>query len=156
MKRYIAVMHADGHSGYGISFPDFPGCISAGKDWPSTIENGTQALRAHVELMREDGLAIPAPRDLATLRADPEFRDDFEGAIVAPVPLLPEPGKLERVNVVLGKNLLREIDAAAKRLGMNRSVFLARSAEQLLESGAGQSLDAAPGAKRPAKSRKRA
>jgi hypothetical protein len=29
--EYIAYLHKDRKSDYGVSFPDFPGCITAGK-----------------------------------------------------------------------------------------------------------------------------
>ena len=32
MANYIAVVHKDPKSEFGISFPDFPGCITAGKN----------------------------------------------------------------------------------------------------------------------------
>lgn len=28
---YIAYLHKDGSSDFGVSFPDFPGCVTAGK-----------------------------------------------------------------------------------------------------------------------------
>ena len=31
MPNYIAVVHKEPDSDYGVSFPDFPGCITAGK-----------------------------------------------------------------------------------------------------------------------------
>ena len=30
MWHYIGLLHKDAHSDYGVSFPDFPGCITAG------------------------------------------------------------------------------------------------------------------------------
>jgi len=29
--NYIALIHKEENSDYGVSFPDFPGCISAGE-----------------------------------------------------------------------------------------------------------------------------
>ncbi|MBL0942631.1 MAG: type II toxin-antitoxin system HicB family antitoxin, partial [Alphaproteobacteria bacterium] len=29
--NYIALIHKDKNSDFGVSFPDFPGCITAGK-----------------------------------------------------------------------------------------------------------------------------
>ena len=31
--EYIAYLHKDRKSDFGVSFPDFPGCITAGKTW---------------------------------------------------------------------------------------------------------------------------
>jgi len=32
MANYIAIVHKEAESDFGVSFPDFPGCITAGKD----------------------------------------------------------------------------------------------------------------------------
>ena len=31
MPSYIAIIHKEPESDYGVSFPDFPGCITAGR-----------------------------------------------------------------------------------------------------------------------------
>jgi predicted RNase H-like HicB family nuclease len=31
MRYYIAVIHKDADSDFGVSFPDLPGCITAGR-----------------------------------------------------------------------------------------------------------------------------
>ena len=33
MRQYIALIHKEADSDYGVSFPDLPGVISAGKPW---------------------------------------------------------------------------------------------------------------------------
>ena len=40
--RYVAFVHKDPDSAYGISFPDFPGCISAGDTMDEVIANGVR------------------------------------------------------------------------------------------------------------------
>ena len=32
MANYIAIVHKEAKSDFGVSFPDFPGCITAGKN----------------------------------------------------------------------------------------------------------------------------
>ena len=32
MRQYIALIHKEADSDYGVSFPDLPGVISAGRD----------------------------------------------------------------------------------------------------------------------------
>lgn len=71
-----------------MSFPDFPGCISAGDTFDTVIARGTEALRGHVQAMAADGEPIPEPIPLAQLRADPEFAEDFADAVVDLIPLL--------------------------------------------------------------------
>lgn len=132
MSRYIALAHRGDTGSWGISFPDFLGCISAADSFEDVVEQGAEALRFHVEGLLEDGEAIPEPRPLEVLRADPEFADDFVDAIVTVVPLLPPRDRPMRVNVILDANLLARIDDAAKRLDLNRSEFLAEGARRLI------------------------
>jgi predicted RNase H-like HicB family nuclease len=136
MSRYIALIHRGETGSWGISFPDFPGCISAAdrSSFQDIVDRGAQALRFHVEGLREAGMAIPEPRTIEDLRADPEFADDFADAIVTLVPLLPPRAKPIRINISIDSNLLLEIDAKAEQLGMNRSEFLAEAARSYMLS----------------------
>jgi predicted RNase H-like HicB family nuclease len=62
MAGYIALVHKDEGTSYGVSFPDVPGCISAGDTLEEALANAGAALAAHLALMREDGDAIDAPQ----------------------------------------------------------------------------------------------
>jgi len=132
MNSYIALIHRGESGSWGISFPDFPGCVSAADSFEDVMAQGAAALRFHVEGMLEDGDAIPEARSLEALQTDPEFAEDFEGATVALLPLLPPRDTPMRVNVVLDSNLLARIDETADQLGLNRSEFLAESARWLI------------------------
>jgi predicted RNase H-like HicB family nuclease len=132
MNSYIALIHRGESGSWGISFPDFPGCVSAADSFEDVMAQGAAALRFHVEGMLEDGDAIPVARSLEALQTDPEFAEDFEGATVALLPLLPPRDTPMRVNVVLDSNLLARIDETADQLGLNRSEFLAESARWLI------------------------
>jgi predicted RNase H-like HicB family nuclease len=136
MRRYIALLHRDAEGGYGVSFPDFPGCITAGDDWEKATSAGADALHFHVEGMLADGAKLPKARSPEELCADRAIAAWFDGAIVTSIPLLPLSAKPERVNVMLDSALLHEIDHAARHLGMNRSAFLSAAARQLLGGGA--------------------
>jgi predicted RNase H-like HicB family nuclease len=68
-----------------VSFPDVPGCISAGDTFEEAVANAAEALTAHFALMRADGEAIPAPRSFEQLKRDPVFADDSVDAIVTMV-----------------------------------------------------------------------
>jgi predicted RNase H-like HicB family nuclease len=131
MDRYIALIHL-GREGYGISFPDFPGCISGGDTFSDTLASGTEALRFHVEGMRADGDRIPEPRSFEEVRSDPELAEEIDGAIVAAVPLLPSRGKAVRIQVSIDDQLLAAIDAEATRRGVSRSAFLTEAARLVL------------------------
>jgi predicted RNase H-like HicB family nuclease len=85
MAGYIALVHKDEGTSYGVSFPDVPGCIAAGDTFEEAIADGAEALALHFALMKADGDAIPEPRSFDQLRRDPEFIDDSADAIVTMV-----------------------------------------------------------------------
>jgi len=125
MRHYIGLIHKESASDFGISFPDFPGCVSAGTTLDEALAMGREALDGHIEAMVEAGEAIPAPSDIDTVMKNPENRDGV--AVLVPAPDLA--GKAVRVNVTLPEGLLARIDEAAP----NRSRFLAEAAEEHLE-----------------------
>jgi predicted RNase H-like HicB family nuclease len=85
MSGYIALVHKDEGTSYGVSFPDVPGCISAGDTFEEAVALAAEALAFHFAGMREDGDPIPAPRRFEDLKCDPEFVADAAGAIVTMV-----------------------------------------------------------------------
>src|SRR5262245_7040020 len=104
MRSYIGVIHKDGTSDYGISFPDFPGCISAGRTLDEARARGEEALAFHVRGMIEDGETIPQPTSLEKVMSDADFRDGV--AVLVP---LDEPARTVRINVTMPKETLRAI-----------------------------------------------
>lgn len=131
MRHYIALIHKEAKSDFGISFPDFPGCVSAGSTLQEAMAMGAEALAGHIETMIEAGLKIPEPTPPDKVMAKPENRDGV--AVMVPdlrIRNRPDLGnELERVNVMLPRYLLRRIDAVSK----NRSRFLAEAAEEKLK-----------------------
>ena len=85
MTTYLALVHTDAPDNYGISFPDLPGCVSAGDTLEDVIANGGDAATFHLEGMAEDGIPTPRPRTLHELRRDEEFQALIGEAIVVPV-----------------------------------------------------------------------
>lgn len=65
MTLYPALIHQDfGASGYGVTFPDFPGCVSAGDTLEDARLMAEEALELHLAGMLEDRETIPAPSTL--------------------------------------------------------------------------------------------
>ncbi|GHU04622.1 HicB family protein [Alphaproteobacteria bacterium] len=125
MKRaYPAIIDKDENSDYGISFPDFPGCVSAGDTPEEAIAMGAEALAGHVALMVKDGDALPEPSLVENIVLD----DDLP----VPVALVLIPvfigEQARRINISLDERLIEEIDAVSK----NRSGFLASAAREKL------------------------
>ena len=91
-----------------------------------------------VEDAIDDGEALPAPRSVEALRADPEIAAALaEGAALAIVPLVLDAGRAVRANLSLDAGLLDAIDEAAKAHGLTRSAFLASAAREKIEGRAG-------------------
>ncbi|ATC33070.1 type II toxin-antitoxin system HicB family antitoxin [Caulobacter vibrioides] len=130
MADYIALIHKDAESAFGVSFPDLPGCISVGETLEEARANAEEALALHVEGMIEDGEALPAPSALDEVMANPGNRD----GVVILVPLKTAQPRTVRVNITLPETTLREIDAFAETHGYTRSGLLARAAKQLIDA----------------------
>jgi predicted RNase H-like HicB family nuclease len=80
---YIALVHKDKDTSYGVSFPDVPGCISAGDTFEEAIDNAAVALAGHHAIMAADRDPIPNARSLEELKRDAAFIDDSDDAIIA-------------------------------------------------------------------------
>ena len=130
MSNYIAVVHKEPTSDYGVSFPDFPGCITAGKSIDEAKDMAFEALLLHLEGLREDGEPLPTPTNLEDIVADPENADAVAFLVVS----VPDAqGKAKRINITIPEETLRRVDAAAKRRGLSRSSFLTRAAQAVME-----------------------
>ena len=130
MPNYIAVVHKEPASDYGVSFPDFPGCITAGKTIDEAKDLAYEALLLHWEGLREDGEPLPAPTNLEDIVADPENADAMAFLVVS-VPDAQK--KAKRINITIPEETLRRVDSAAKRRGLSRSSFLTRAAQEVME-----------------------
>ena len=130
--RYIAFIHKEESSVFGVSFPDFPGCISAGDSLDEALINASEALQGHVQMMEADGDNVPAPRSIDNIMKDESLADEREGAIISAVPLVRDRGSTTRINVSLDLGLLEAIDDAARARKQTRSAFLASAARKEL------------------------
>ncbi|MDE0193793.1 MAG: type II toxin-antitoxin system HicB family antitoxin [Gammaproteobacteria bacterium] len=131
--RYVSFIHRD-DAGYGVSFPDFPGCVSVGDTLDDAIRNGCEALAFHVEGLSADGARVPAPRLIDAIKADPELADWRRDADIVLIPLLLDRGSSRRVNISLDRGLLEAIDDEAKQRRVTRSAFLATAARREIEN----------------------
>jgi len=132
MKKYIALFeYEDGKNGYGVVFPDLPGCFSAGDDYDEAYRMAHEALAFHLDGLALEGMCIPEPRTLEKIKAEWDDWENWEKSyqfLVVPITVFPSTSKSVRVNVMLPEGTLRRIDAVSK----NRSAFLTSAAEHLL------------------------
>jgi len=120
---YIAYLHKEPSSDFGVSFPDFPGCATAGSSLEEARIMAIEALSLHVKGMIEDGDPIPKPSTLDVLASDPAM----QGAVAVLVPLeLTE--RTVRVNITARESQLEQIDRLAKKAGLSRSAYIVQAA----------------------------
>jgi predicted RNase H-like HicB family nuclease len=129
MRYYIAVVHKDEGSSFGVSFPDVPGVYSAADDMADLIPNAAEALN----LLAEDE-ALPPARALEDVRRDPAVASELaQGAFLVAVPFIENDAKIVRINVSMESGMVKAIDAAASARKLTRSAFLAQAARHEIE-----------------------
>ena len=75
---YLALIHQDdAGSDFGVSFPDFPGCVTAGTTLAEAKALAGEALLGHLQAMRLAGLAIPDPSILGAIMAHEDYPDSL-------------------------------------------------------------------------------
>ncbi len=131
MSTYIALIRKEPDSDFGVDFPDFPGCVTAGSTLDEARAMADEALRFHVDGMLEDRESLPEPQSLEAIMADPANLE----AVAFLVDLPDSPTRTVRVNVTLPEPILRRIDDWAKSHGLSRSAFLAEAALESIGHG---------------------
>lgn len=124
MTAYIALLRKEADSDFGVEFPDFPGCITAGVTLEEARNMAAEALLFHIEGMMEDGDPIPEPSKLDEVLTDPRYSD--AAAVLVDVPT--RRPRSVRVNISVPEDVLQAID----RVTDNRSRFLAEAAREKL------------------------
>lgn len=121
--EYIAYLHKDRKSDYGVSFPDFPGCVTAGSTLEEARSMAVEALSLHIAGMQEDGEPLPEASTLDDLRDDPAMKD-----AVAFLVEVTGPEKTVRFNITARESQLAEIDNRARAAKLTRSAYMVHSA----------------------------
>lgn len=130
MRHYIALVHKDEDSAFGVSFPDLPGVFSAADEEQDLIGHAIEALR----LWAEDEV-LPPPSPVETLVERAGIRDELAaGAFFVRIPLIEDDSRVVRANVTFEAGTLKAIDAEAARRGLTRSAFLASCARKEIEA----------------------
>lgn len=64
-NAYVILIGPTPDGGYGAWAPDLPGCIALGDTIEETEREMREAIAFHLDGLREDGLAIPAPQTVS-------------------------------------------------------------------------------------------
>jgi len=79
---YLAVLEPSA-DGYGVYFPDLPGCISFGKDIEDSQQMAREALELHIYGMEKNNEPLPEPSQSLD-------KKDTEMSIITAITVLPD------------------------------------------------------------------
>ncbi|MCR6856153.1 type II toxin-antitoxin system HicB family antitoxin [Bacillus thuringiensis] len=113
--------------GYGIYFPDLPGCVSHADTQEDALKEGREALGLHLSGMEEDNDPIPDPSTIENIELE---QDEYAFLIDVWMPPLRKQDKLvyKRKNVTLPSYL----EEHAAKQNVNFSEMLVEALEQHL------------------------
>ena len=94
MSYRMEVVEDKTESGFVVSYPDLPGCITCGETVESAIANALDAKKAWIEAALEEGIEIPEPDSI----------EDYSGQFKLRIPkslhrLLAEHSKREGISM---------------------------------------------------------
>ncbi|MHB8530150.1 MAG: type II toxin-antitoxin system HicB family antitoxin [Caulobacteraceae bacterium] len=128
---YPAIVRGEADAGYRAEFVDLSGVTAQAADMDELVRQAREALLAKLRALTEQGEEWPTASPLEKARA---AAGDKGALVMVDVEAQDAP---IRINVSLGEQLVKRIDAAAAARGMTRSGFIAGAARaQLGETGA--------------------
>lgn len=80
---YFAVLEPADDGGYGVYFPDLPGCTSYGKNIKDAQENAEEAVGLHIYSLERDGDSLPVPSEKLEM-------EDISGCVVMAINIFPD------------------------------------------------------------------
>jgi antitoxin HicB len=87
MAHYIALIHKEGDSSYGVSFPDVPGVVAAADTIDEAIMRAAEVLEfAADDCLELTGNRFPVPRTIDELRANADFQKQAVDAVITALP----------------------------------------------------------------------
>ena len=121
--EYVAVVHKDAESAYGVHFPDVPGCISAADTLDAVVVNAQDDLALHF-----GGAPPVAARTIDEVRASGEVDQDLaEGATLVLVPFDPLDRTVFLVDDEAWEKLQAALAAPSKSNAAMKAVFRKKS-----------------------------
>ncbi len=138
--KYLAVIHKDDGSDYGVSFPDVPGVVTAGKTADEAYALAEEALQLHVNGMVEDEEALPEVSSLEDYLAT---GDDAINTFWVTV-TVPRASVAKSYTATMDADLLKQMDDVAKEKGKTRSGFIAEAVREKLNIYDGGGVERSP------------
>ena len=120
MQRFYTAIIEKGRDGFGVFFPDLPGCTSFGRTVEEAAVNAYSAAQAHVAVSCNMAMPISDPRPPDAIPAERGVKE--KARLLIPVEMADEP---VRVNISLPATALEALDRTAKELSLSRSGAIA-------------------------------
>lgn len=125
---YYPAIVERGADGFGVHFPDLPGCTSAGDTLQEAARNAEAALQGHAEVSADHGEELPPPSLLDDVAAEAGVNE--AARLLVRVEL---PERAVQVSITLPEDLLAAVDRYAQRMGYTRSGLLAQTVRERLQ-----------------------
>jgi len=122
---YVAIARGEGVSGYRARFPDLPEITAAGADPAELMAHARAAVNARLQALADAGEEWPPATAVEHVQVQPP-----EFVLLVDVEVEDTP---VRVNISLGEQLLKRLDAAAVASGATRSGFIAQAVRARLD-----------------------
>jgi predicted RNase H-like HicB family nuclease len=128
--KYPVIIHKDENSDYGVTFPDLPGCFSAGETIEAALANAQEAAECHVEGILLDSEPIPVATAVERYKDDPDYKEGLWALVEVDFSRLSL--KSKRVNITMPERLLNSLDYFAKKHGQTRSGLLTQAVTEYM------------------------
>ncbi|MBI9079893.1 MAG: type II toxin-antitoxin system HicB family antitoxin [Pseudodesulfovibrio sp.] len=125
--KYIALFEEE-QGGFGVSFPDFPGCSTFGEDLDEAVDQAHEALTLYIELFLEEGNSLPEATSKKELLALPENK----GNKVLNIIIEGDGSDFEEFEVVMHHHLLKRVEKYCKEYGVSPADFFAVAARKAI------------------------
>ena len=126
MNRYYAIFKKTAEA-VEVTFPDLEGCVTFGSDWEEALANAEDALAGWLAHAEPKFVKKPSKHDQLK---------HVSGELV-PIPVnesvLDSYQEVKRFNVIFPRKILKAVDDFRKNIGLKRSTFLQKAAEEYLQ-----------------------
>lgn len=130
--KYPVVLHKDKDSDYGVTFPDLPGCFSAGSSIEEALAMAQEAAECHIEGLLIDSEPVPIATSIEKHKNNSNYKNGLWALIEIDLTKLSL--KSKRINITLPERLLTAVDHFAKRHGETRSGLLAQAVTEYMSA----------------------
>lgn len=121
---YVALASGDEAQGYHARIPDLPGCEASGANLGELLAHAREAVLVRLKAIEGAGEDWPKPTPLGAVAATAGSTPFLVDVQVEDTPV--------RVNISIGEQLLKRLDAAAETRGLTRSGFIAQAVRATL------------------------